>query len=119
MLKLPDLALGAVVCLYHRSLWAVDTQDSAECIYARVGMPSLFLQQCLGCSEVSGAVDVDGGPRLLFLHQIVPRAPCESLIELDRDTLAYSSLRLRLLLLLILIVARALRVRALPDESLS
>ena len=52
---------------------------------------------------MSGAVEVDGGPSLLFLHQIMPRTrefwwldyssltiACESLIELDGDTLVYS-----------------------------
>nr|CAD1820500.1 unnamed protein product [Ananas comosus var. bracteatus] len=88
------------------SLWAVDTQNSIECIYARAGMPNLFLQQSLDCFGLLGTVGVDGGPGLLFLHQIVSRArvfelldlldpiyltiACESLIELDRDTLAYS-----------------------------
>nr|CAD1827288.1 unnamed protein product [Ananas comosus var. bracteatus] len=62
--------------------------------------------ECLDYSGLWGAVGVDGGLGLLFLHQIVPRArvfglldlfdhvyliiACESLIELDRDTLAYS-----------------------------
>nr|CAD1821515.1 unnamed protein product [Ananas comosus var. bracteatus] len=104
-----------------------------ECIYARAGMPSLFLQQSLGCFGLSGAVGVDGGPRFLFLVSDCAEGTC--LIELDRDTLhirlgsshechsgdgrcAFAlmsfvqSRRLRLLLLLILIVARASRIRA-------
>nr|CAD1821510.1 unnamed protein product [Ananas comosus var. bracteatus] len=87
-IKLPDLALGAVIKLYCRRILETSTPGSLEYIYARAGMPSGFLQGRSGCFGLLGAVRVDGGPVSPCWRQIVPRARyLLSLIELDRDTM--------------------------------
>nr|CAD1824934.1 unnamed protein product [Ananas comosus var. bracteatus] len=143
---------GAVqACVRHRSI----ARRSGEGVILPFSTSRRIGSSYRDCSELLGAVGVDGGPLSPFWRQIVPRArdllvvrsvgpgyltlACESLIELDRDTLHtrlgsshechfgdgrcafvlvsfVQSLRCRLLPPLRLIVARASRVRALPDE---
>ena len=62
MFKLPDLALGAVIKLYCRSILETNTPGSLAYIYTRAGTPSGFLQGRLSCFRLLGAVRVDGGP---------------------------------------------------------
>ena len=66
MFKLPDLALGAVIKLYCRSILETSTPDSLAYIYTRASTPSEFLQGRLGCSELLGAVRLTVDPNRLF-----------------------------------------------------